>query len=343
MNASKLQCDVSFEEALQQVLSSAPPLGKVTVSLTSALGRIPTQDQYSDIDVPPIRIPSTEPAQGMGAGIGAVGEETKRGDLLHRAGFALDPIALSILASCGCSRIETYHRPRVAILTIGSGLERPGSPMLPELPRYECDSALLMALLFEMQVEPILLSHQGDDFNSIRRTIDLIGDYDMIIASGGAAYSEAEILRSVLGYAGAKFLFERVQMKPAGSTGYALWYGKPVFCLPGNPVGVFVAFQAFIAPFLMRMSCRADTFGPSIPVRLGSMFEADAKLSLFIKSSIRTTDGGLEAHPDPETGPDSIRTFSESAALIAVPPGSSLTTGSFVTPLWMRHAAPCYV
>jgi molybdopterin molybdotransferase len=43
-------------------------------------------------------------------------------------------------------------------------------------------------------------------------------------------------------------------MKPGGPFAWGFWKGKPVFCLPGNPVACFVTFAIFVRPAIMRLS-----------------------------------------------------------------------------------------
>ncbi len=275
-----------------------------------------------------------------GTNVRPAGEDSMRGDMLHRCGCRIDPIALCRLASGGITHIEAVRKPRVAILTSGNELIPPGSPLSSGVPRYECDSALLAGFLAETAAEPVFLPHQVDDENIIRNAIEQLEGFDMLITCGGAANSEADHIRPVLSSLTAEFFFERVRMKPARPTGFAVWRGKPVFCLPGNPVAVFVAFHVLVRPLLLRMTGSAPDFGLSIPLRLGTDFEADQKRRLFVRSIVKQVDGVPTAFPHSETGSGLIRTLSESDALIPVPPGMTLPAGSSVKPAWIRTPVP---
>jgi len=277
-----------------------------------------------------------------GTNVRPAGEDSMRGDILHHRGCIIDPIAQCRLASGGVTHVEAVRKPRVAILTSGNELTPPGCPPASGFPRFECDSALLAGFLAETTAEPVFLPHQPDDEQTIRKTTESLDGFDMLITCGGAANSEADHIRPVLSSLGADFFFERVRMKPARPTGFALWRGKPVFCLPGNPVAVFVAFHVFARPLLLRMTGVSPDSRRGIPLRLGVDFEADQKRRLFVRSIIKPVDGTPTAFPHPETGSGLIRTLSESDALITIPPGMNIPAGSGVIPVWIRTPAPSY-
>ncbi|HOY67766.1 MAG TPA: molybdopterin molybdotransferase MoeA [Candidatus Ozemobacteraceae bacterium] len=383
---------MTFEEARDHVLGNIPTSSTESVPLGSALGRIPSRDIRSSIDIPPVRIAAMDgfalPDDGDAEGgyplsrpdaIGAApvltghpvpvwcaavapeeecliegglvkprkryppatnirpaGEDTISGSIVHPAGRPIDAVGLARLASTGAVSVEVYRQPRVLVLTSGNELVRPGEPFTSPAQRYECDSFLLAGLLAEAGVVPSVLPHQPDDPSRIREALATAGAFDLLITCGGAANSEADHTRPVLASLGAEFRFERVRIKPARPTGFALWAGRPVFCLPGNPVAVFVAFHVFVRPCLRALTGLPPVPPPATPVRLAGPFDADGKRLLFVRSLITRDPGGLSARPHPETGSGLLRTLMESDALIPVPPQQSLPAGMIVDPVWLR-------
>ena len=73
-----------------------------------------------------------------------------------------------------------------------------------------------------------------------------------------------DLVPGVLKEAGVEFLFESVAIKPGKPTSMGMWDGRPVWCLPGNPVSTFVIFEMFVRRFLQRWMGR-NTF-PEDPV-----------------------------------------------------------------------------
>lgn len=265
------------------------------------------------------------------------GEDTISGSIVHFTWKPVDAIALARIASTGASTVEVVRRPRTLILTSGDELVKPGIfPSAAEL-RYECDSFLLSGLLTEAGAVPITLPHQPDDPARIRDALASAGPFDLLVTCGGAASSEADHVRPVLKELGAEFRFERVRIKPARPTGFAFWRGKPVICLPGNPVAVFVGFHAFIRPLLASLSGLPTGASRPMPaIRLGQACAADEKRHLFVRCRLTREAGNFVAVPHPETGSGLLRTLSESDALISIPPGRPLPAGEPVDPVWLR-------
>ena len=62
--------------------------------------------------------------------------------------------------------------------------------------------------------------------------------------------------------------FYRVAMQPGMPQGFGQIEGKPFWGLPGNPVSVFVSFEQFVRPALLKMMGRKEIGRPQITATL---------------------------------------------------------------------------
>ena len=70
-------------------------------------------------------------AAAPGQNIGRRAADIRPGDLVVRRGDPLGPSRVGALAAIGCSSLEVYARPRVAVLSTGNEVIEPGAPLAP--------------------------------------------------------------------------------------------------------------------------------------------------------------------------------------------------------------------
>ena len=274
----------------------------------------------------------------FGMNLREAGEDARPGDLLLSRGELLDPTRVARLASAGISRVHAHRQPKIVILTSGDELVRPGLGRSSSEQKYECDSILLHALLLNLGLECRILPHQPDSPAIIQETLNRLSRWDLLITCGGAANSEADHSRPVLASLGTTFLFERIAMKPGRPTAFGLWKNRPVFCLPGNPVAVFVAFHVLVRPVL-DVLCGGLSTPPHAPLAvLQEAIPADPKRVQFVRITLAPTKSGLGARPYPDSGSALIRSLTDSDGLIRINPGVSLKAGDSVPLAWYRSS-----
>ncbi|MBF0500475.1 MAG: molybdopterin molybdotransferase MoeA [Candidatus Riflebacteria bacterium] len=272
----------------------------------------------------------------IGHNIRRVGEDVLKDSILMKAGRHIDATALTRLASAGLTEIPVISQPRVLILTGGDEIVR--APALPDrqLPRYECDSALLAGLLTEIGAIPCILPHQPDEPSAIQKTLENAPTWDLLLTCGGAADSELDFIRPVLREMGAKFRFERVAVKPGRPTAFGTLAGKPFFCLPGNPVAVFTSFLAFVDPAISLMIGHTYPAAPHRRIPLRDTYPGDEKRHRIVRAVMDWSGATPKAVPYPDSGSGLIRSLTDCDVLLSLPPGGELPAGSPVDILWMR-------
>jgi molybdopterin molybdotransferase len=103
--------------------------------------------------------------------------------------------------------VAVYRRLRVALFSTGDELLAPGSAWRPA-GVFDANRPLLAALLAGMPVEVDDRGILGDDPGRIRAMIDTAGDYDLVIASGGASLGGGGSCRLATGCSGCPRLLE---------------------------------------------------------------------------------------------------------------------------------------
>ena len=74
---------------------------------------------------------------------------------------------------------------------------------------------------------------------------------DLVITTGGVSAGAYEVVRQVCEPL-PTFDFVHLAMQPGGPQGLGRYGSTPVVCLPGTPVGAFVAFEVLVRPALDR-------------------------------------------------------------------------------------------
>ena len=183
------------------------------------------------------------------------GEDFSKGKLLIRKGTLLEPAHLALLRAVGREEAPVYPLPTVSILATGSELLREGEPVTLGKIR-DSNSILLEALVKKTGGIPQRLPSVGDEPGEIRSAIRKGLKENLLLISGGVSVGKYDFVKGILRKEGVREIFWKVNIKP----GKPLFFGKKrgtlVFGLPGNPVSVFVTFEEFVKPALLKMRKR---------------------------------------------------------------------------------------
>ncbi|MEV5413186.1 gephyrin-like molybdotransferase Glp [Thermopolyspora sp. NPDC052614] len=193
-------------------------------------------------------------APEVGYAIRRSGEDVRPGQVVVPAGTRIGPAQLGILAGVGRRRVRVVPRPRVVVMSTGSELVPPGSPLTPGK-IYESNSYMLVGAVREAGAEAFRAEAVTDDpAEFLERLEAQLVRADVVITSGGVSMGAYEPVKEALTPIGT-VRFEKVAMQPGMPQGFGV-VGEdkvPIFCLPGNPVSSFVSFIIFVRPALMKM------------------------------------------------------------------------------------------
>lgn len=182
------------------------------------------------------------------------GEDAPKGALLLEKGDAIGYIEQGILASAGISRVEVYRKPRIAFFVAGDELCPPGEALKPGK-IYDANYWLLAGRMGELGIGPVIGKMAGDKPEALAEEIRRsIGQVDMVITTGGVSVGAKDIFHQVLPLLGARRLFWRVSMKPGTPAMFAIFEGKPMLHLSGNPFAAAATFELLALPALEKMT-----------------------------------------------------------------------------------------
>jgi molybdopterin molybdotransferase len=209
---------------------------------TGATAVVPVEATNAAMDTVEIRA-SAKPGQH----IRRAGEDVTTGTTVLRAGQVVTPAALGLAAALGLGELTVIPRQRVLVMSTGSELVAPGTP-LRQGQIYESNAVMLAAAVRDAGAHVVASPMTGDHVDTFRDTLGhYTGEADLIITSGGVSAGAYEVVKEALGCASASSVdFVKVAMQPGMPQGAGTVNGTPIITLPGNPVSALVSFEVFI-------------------------------------------------------------------------------------------------
>ena len=213
---------------------------------TGATAVIPVEATDGSTETVSIRA-SVRPGQH----VRRAGEDVMPGTTVLHAGQVLSPAALGLAAALGLGSLKVVPRQRVLVMSTGSELVAPGTPLQPGQ-IYESNAVMLAAAVRDAGADVVTSSMTEDDVDLFRAELQKhAGDADLVITTGGVSAGAYEVVKDSLAD---EVEFVKVAMQPGMPQGSGVVWGTPIVTLPGNPVSALVSFEVFIrAPLRAAM------------------------------------------------------------------------------------------
>jgi molybdopterin molybdotransferase len=197
--------------------------------------------------------------EGAAAGtyIRPAGLDFREGDLGIAAGRRLSARDIGLAATMNVPWISVRRKPRVAILSTGDEIVRPGELTDP-MRIVSSNAYALAAVVRAVGGEPVDLGIAPDDEGALRRIAAGARGADMLVTTGGASVGRHDLVQKALGDGafGADALevgFWKIAMRPGKPLIFGRFAGVPMLGLPGNPVSTVVCATVFLRPALETM------------------------------------------------------------------------------------------
>ena len=260
-----------------------------------------------------------------GQNIGRQGADIMRGDLVVRVGDALNASRLGAVAAIGCSEVDVFAQPRVALVSTGNEVIDPGQPLLPGQ-IYDVNRFTLAAVAQEHGGVPEAHRPAQDTLGSLHETLDRCRNADIIVFSGGSSVGDRDLLVDLIAERG-ELVFHGIAVKPGKPTLFALVNNAPFFGMPGNPTSCLSNAYILLVPFL-RATARLPIYpARTLRVPLGRRIVSQAGRHQFY--TVRVTDG--VAYPAFKASGD-ITSLSQADGYIEIPSTESVVEeGAMVT------------
>src|SRR4051812_4137795 len=248
------------------------------------------------------------------------GEELATGSIVLNPGAHLGATQIGLLAAVGRERVLSRPRPRVVVLSTGSELVDPGTPLSTgQIP--DSNSTLLTAAAREAGAIAFRVGIVRDDPRVLLDTLeDQLIRADMVLTSGGVSVGAYDVVKEAIGRLG-EVRFDRVAMQPGMPQGFGVIGPDrtPFFGLPGNPVSAYVSFEVFVRPAIRRMLGVEPINRPTVRARLagglaappGKRTPAPARVTGGGGTHLATPVGGGGARP--------LSSLAHANALVVVP------------------------
>jgi molybdopterin molybdotransferase len=264
------------------------------------------------------------------------GEDVQEGTVLVPAGKRLGAPEIGLLANAGVPHPLVHPRPRVIVLSTGDELIPP-----TETPSFgqvrDANAYTLFGALREVGAMPVLAGIVHDDPEALKEAVFSYEiQADAFVSSGGVSVGERDVVKAAF-FKHGDIAFSKVAMQPGMPQGFGFIEGKPFFGLPGNPVSVFVSFEMFVRPAMLKMMGRGHLGRPEVSAALTHDVTGPRDKTVFIRVELVRAAGGWRATPTGGRGSNLISTVARANGLAVLPPGiGTASVGERVSVLLFR-------
>lgn len=257
-------------------------------------------------------------ALSPGQFVSYAGSDIALGESLLRTGTVIGAREVGMLAACGVAQVSVVRKPKVAVVSTGDELVRPGQPLRPaEI--YDTNGPIVSAAVAENGGEPLFLGLFPDDEAVLEAAMRAaLVDCDMLVLSGGTSKGAGDVSHRIIARLGKPGVIAHgVALKPGKPLCLAVCDGKPVVILPGFPTSAMFTFHDMIVPVLRRMAGlppRADAHVQArVPVRISS----ELGRTEFVMVSLVEGEQGLIAYPSGK-GSGAITAFAQADGFLRI-------------------------
>lgn len=274
-----------------------------------------------------------------GSYIRRAGEDVIIGDVVVRAGTLLSSRQLAVIAAVGKGHVVVYPRPRVAVLSTGSELVEPGTPLSKGM-ISDSNSFLLVSAANEAGAQAYRVPPVPDDAEAFSAAIsDQLHRADLILTSGGVSMGAYDTVKEVFSSYGT-VEFTKVAMHPGMPQGHGV-VGEsdderiPVITLPGNPVSSYISFQNFVRPAINKLRGLGSTDRPRLAAEVTKPLDSPQSKRQFARG--RFLDDGRVEPVGGGQGSHVIGGLAQADCLIVIPEGvAHVNTGDTVDVVDLR-------
>ncbi len=277
------------------------------------------------------RIKVTVPGR-TNAHIRTAGLDFRAGQVRLTAGRRLGPGDIALAAAMDNPWLSVRRKPRVALLSTGDELVRPGEPIGPN--QIVSSNALALAAMIEATGGiAVDLGIARDNRESLAGLVEAARGVDMLVTLGGISVGAYDLVRDVLGSRGLRLDFWQIAIRPGKPLMFGECDGIPVLGIPGNPVSSLICGLVFLRPALHRLlGLENEPLATTTALLAGDLRENDRRQD-YIRANLQPNTGGkLVATPFPIQDSSMLSVLADADCLIVRQPfAPAAKTGDAVT------------
>ena len=260
------------------------------------------------------------------------GEEYKKGHTLLHAGTKIDAAALAVASGNGIMELPVYRRVKAAVVSSGSEVVEPGTPLTPGK-IYNTNTVYMKARLHQLGAQVMMSRTVGDELEIMEEALkEAANQAELVITTGGVSVGQKDLTEEALLSIGAEILFHGIAIKPGMPTLAAEKDGVLFIGLSGNPFSAAIPFE-----MLTRMVLSEKMSDPSLKLRRETLtavtgFSKDSRKRRFLRGKAEGKEVWL---PDQQAN-GQMRSMVGCNCLIVIPAGSGpVKAGDKVEVLWL--------
>lgn len=260
------------------------------------------------------------------------GEEYKKGHILLRAGTKIDAAALAVASGNGIMELPVYARVKAAVVSSGSEVVEPGTPLTPGK-IYNTNTIYMKARLKQLGANVVMTRTVGDELGIMREALnEAASQSELVVTTGGVSVGQKDLTEEALLSIGAKILFHGIAVKPGMPTLAAEKNGVLFLGLSGNPFSAAIPFEMFVREILAVKMGDLDLKLRKETLTAVTGFSKDSRKRRFLRGK---ADGKEVWLPDQQAN-GQMRSMVGCNCLIDIPVGSGpVKAGDRVEVFWL--------
>jgi len=247
------------------------------------------------------------------------GSDVMAGELIAREGTELTHREIGVMAACGISEVEVYCRPKVAVISTGNELVKPGEK-LGEGKIYDVNSYSIAAAVEENGGEAILMGIARDNEEEMRSLIaKALREADIVITSGSTSAGAGDVMYRILDDFQPGVIVHGIAIKPGKPAVIAVSDSKPIFGLPGYPTSAMTVFEVIVAPIIRELAGRRESSGAKVRARLAiKIFSAEGRREYLPVNVVEGAEG-YSAYPVSGSYSGAVTAFAFTDGFVEIP------------------------
>lgn len=249
------------------------------------------------------------------------GEETTTGSCVLASGTQIGAGALALLATFGAVSVAVRRQPRVGIITTGSELVEPDQPLAPGKIRNS-NALMLAGMIHAAGGTPVLLGRLPDEVEGAKHKLsEWVEQADLLVTTGGVSVGDFDLMTVLLTDPDFQCLFDRVAMRPGSPTSAAIYRGRLICALSGNPAACFVGCELLVKPLVAKMLGKPRPLPAPVTAILAQDYRKPCPFPRYLRGRLRAEQTVLFADPDLNDKAGRLVTLHQNNCLIIIPPG----------------------